>query len=69
MQVLPFSLAQCRAWHLSGVKKSGIWVLKDEILRCAQNDKGGALGAGVRLFGCRDGFYSSSTRSAWCLAG
>jgi hypothetical protein len=23
------------------VKKGGIWVLWDEILRCAQNDKGG----------------------------
>jgi hypothetical protein len=25
----------------TGEKKGGIWVLKDEILRCAQNDRGG----------------------------
>ena len=42
MQVLPFSLAQGSTLHRVDVKKSGIWVLRDEILRYAQNDKGGA---------------------------
>jgi hypothetical protein len=36
MVVFPFSAAQGSAGHRSGVKKSGIWVLEDEILRCAR---------------------------------
>jgi hypothetical protein len=38
MQVLPLSYKQSVA-----LVKSGIWVLEDEILRYAQNDKGQSL--------------------------
>ncbi len=34
-------------WETAGSEKGGPWVLRDEIRRCVQNDKGG-LGAEIR---------------------
>ena len=55
MQVFPFSNGECFT------KKGDIWVLRDEILHCDQNDKIGAWYFQLHALGVR-------SKDGWSLA-